>query len=39
MKEKTYATDVRVCEDLINRIQVTAAYIVPGQIFFVMGSI
>jgi len=39
MKEKVYATEVRVCDDVINRIQVTAADIVPGQMFFVRGSI
>jgi hypothetical protein len=31
MKVKVFATEVRVCVDLINRIQVTAADIVPGQ--------
>jgi hypothetical protein len=32
MKEIVYATEVRVCDDLINRIQVTAADIVSGQL-------
>jgi hypothetical protein len=39
MKENVYATKVEVCDDLINRIQLTAADIVAGQWFFVRGSI
>jgi hypothetical protein len=31
MKENMYATKVEVCDDLINRIQLTAADIVAGQ--------
>jgi hypothetical protein len=31
---KSYATEVCVWHDLVNRIQVTAADIVPGQLFF-----
>lgn len=34
-----YATEVRVFDDRINRIQVTAADIVRGQLIFVRGSI
>jgi hypothetical protein len=33
MKEKVYATEVRVCDDLINCIHLTAADIVRGQLF------
>jgi hypothetical protein len=35
MKWKNYAREFRVCDDLIDRIQVTAADIAPGQ---VLGS-
>jgi hypothetical protein len=38
VNEKVYATEVRVCEDLINRIQLTAAGIVSG-LDFIRGSI
>jgi hypothetical protein len=38
MNDKVYATEVRVSDDLINRIQLTAADIVPGQILFVRAS-
>jgi hypothetical protein len=31
MKGKAYATEVRVCNAVINRIQVTAADTVPGK--------
>jgi len=31
--------EVRVCDDLINRIQFTGADIAPRQLFFVRGSI
>jgi hypothetical protein len=37
MKEKVCATEVRVCDNLINRIQATVADIVSGQLFFVRG--
>jgi hypothetical protein len=33
MKGKAYATEVRVCNAVINRIQVTAADTVPDKIF------
>jgi hypothetical protein len=33
MKEKLFATKVRVCDDLINSVHVTTADIVPGQLF------
>jgi hypothetical protein len=38
-KEHVCVTEVPVGDDLINRIQVTAADTVPGQLFFVRGSI
>jgi hypothetical protein len=39
MKENVYTREVRVCCGVINRIQVTAAAIVPWQLFFVRGSV
>lgn len=39
MKEKIYATEVWVCYDLVNHIQVTDADFIPGQLFFVRTSI
>jgi hypothetical protein len=36
-KEKVYVAEVRICDDLINRIQVTAVDITGGQ-FFVRDS-
>jgi hypothetical protein len=37
--KKVCATEVRVCNYLINLIQVTAADIISGQILFVRSSI
>jgi hypothetical protein len=39
MKEKVNATEVQVCYSLINGIQVTAADIVPGLLFFIRALI
>jgi hypothetical protein len=33
MMDKVYATEVRVCDDIINHIWVTVADILPGQLF------
>jgi hypothetical protein len=38
MKGNVYATEVRVCDYVINRIKATAADIRPGQLPFVRGS-
>jgi hypothetical protein len=38
VKKNYYATEVRVCDNLINRFQVTVSEDVPGQLFFVRGS-
>jgi hypothetical protein len=39
MTESLYAKEIRVCDDMINRIQVTAVDILPGKQFFVRGLI
>jgi hypothetical protein len=39
MNERVGTMEVKVCDDLINRIEVTGAGIAHGQLFFVRGSI
>jgi hypothetical protein len=38
-QENVYPRDARLCDDVINRIQLTAVDITPGQLFFVRGLI